>query len=116
MIKVVFVGDEPSSMNLHPHVAFVGAKCFQTKWIKVVNPDYYICLNSCTATDLYTTNMLSKNGFSVIALGKNASERLTVNHIHHFTLPHPSGLNRKNNDKLVLWKALLDAHDYVREA
>lgn len=44
MIKVVFVGDEPSKTNVSPDIAFVGAKCFNTvvQWIKELNPDYYV--------------------------------------------------------------------------
>lgn len=104
MVKVVFVGDEPSQTNIDPDIAFVGAKCFQrlTEWINYLRPDYYICLNSHTDNDIFKIERLKEDGFKVIALGNKASERLTKWQIQHYKLPHPSGLNRKINDKKII--------------
>ena len=115
MIKVVFVGDEPSKTNVSPDIAFVGAKCFNTvvKWIKELNPDYYVCLNSDTISQLSDIKKLEKAGFKVIALGAKASERLEKMLIPHCVLPHPSGLNRKLNNKQKLALDFMTAHSYI---
>lgn len=115
MKKVVFVGDEASATNVSPDIAFVGARCFDTvvNWIKTINPDYYVCLNSDTISQLSDVKRLQKAGFSIIALGNKASERLHKLNIPHFKLPHPSGLNRKLNDKENLKLDFQRAINYI---
>jgi uracil-DNA glycosylase len=115
MIKVVFVGDEPSKTNVSPDVAFVGAKCFNTvvEWIKQLQPDYYICLNSDTISQLSDIKRLEKAGFKVVAFGVKASKRLEKMQIPHCVMPHPSGLNRKLNNKQQLALDLYHAHSYI---
>ena len=111
MIKVVFVGDEPSPTNVDPSIAFVGAKSFNTlvEWIKFLEPDYYLCLNSNTEGCLDAIGKLYNNGFIVIALGKKAEERCLC----HFVLPHPSGRNRKLNDKEYVNKCLSNIRKFI---
>jgi uracil-DNA glycosylase len=118
MIKVVFVGDSPSSLNLSKDIPFVGAKCFErlVSWIKVINPDYYILINSELNYDLCQIKLLFYNDFKIIALGKNASNKLTTQGINHFSLPHPSGLNRNLNDNNYVSSILSKAYNYVRSA
>lgn len=106
MTKIVFVGDEPSETNVDPNIAFVGAKSFNTlvKWIKFVEPDYYICLNSNTEGCLRAVDKLYEAGFKVVTLGRDASLRVqafTKSKIF-YSLPHPSGLNRQLNDKTYI--------------
>lgn len=115
MIKVVFVGDEPSNSNVHPEVAFVGAKCFNTlvSWIKQLPVDFYVCVNSRDTDVVTKINALTDNGFKVIALGNKASEHLDQYRIGHYKLPHPSGLNRKLNDKRWVALELLSACTYL---
>lgn len=116
MIKVIFIGDEPSKTNIHTNVAFVGAKCFTrfAYWISVIKPDYYISLNSDRMSLIHTIKKLKDNNFRVIALGNKASKRLVKYEIKHFQLPHPSGLNRKTNEKGYMATELYKAFDYVR--
>jgi hypothetical protein len=113
MTKVVFVGDEPSSTNIDPSIAFVGSRSLRTlvKWIKFLEPDYYICLNSNTEGCLDAIEKLYKNGFIVIALGKEAEKRCVC----HFVLPHPSGRNRKLNDKEYIDKCLANIKRWINE-
>lgn len=113
MIKIVIVGDEPSKTNIRDDIAFVGAKCFPTlvKWIKELNPDYYVCLNSYRVQDLAKIESLYNDGFKVIALGKKASDR--VNFINHYPFLHPSGLNRKLNDKEYVKERLRDCKSWL---
>jgi hypothetical protein len=115
MIRVIFVGDEPSQTNVTPDVAFVGAKCFDTvvKWIKELQPDYYVCLNSDTVSQLSDIKKLEKFGFKVIAFGNKASEKLVKWNIPHYKMPHPSGLNRKLNNKQAMALELYHAHSYL---
>lgn len=114
MIRVVFCGDEPSKTNVSTDIAFVGATCFPrlVQWINHINPDYYICLNTDTVSQLSDIRKLQKNGFKVIALGMKASIRLLE--IPHFFMHHPSGLNRKNNDKKIVVEMLNNALVYIR--
>ena len=100
MTKIIFVGDEPGRLNLNKDIAFVGAKSFETliSWIKTIQPDYYVCLNSHTPENLDKINALYNADFKVVALGNKASNRLKKLNIEHYKLPHPSGLNRQLND------------------
>lgn len=100
MLKVVFVGDEPSRTNIDKSIPFVGAKCFDTfiEWVNKFDIDYYVVLNSHTKTDLTKIKKLSGEGFKVIAVGNKASDRLYKLDIRHAKMPHPSGLNRQLND------------------
>lgn len=116
MIKVIFVGDEPSKTNIHDDIAFVGAKCFPTlvEWINIINPDYYICLNSNKGTDLdKILDLYHGEKFSVIALGNKAAKRLSKLGIGHRKLPHPSGLNRALNDKKKLIVDIMNCKRYI---
>ena len=115
MSRVIFVGDNPSKTNVRQDVAFVGAKCFDRLigWIKYLDPDYYICLNSTSQTDLDKIVDLYTNGFKVIALGSKASERLDNLNVVHFKLIHPSGRNRLINDEKYVRRELKRAYDYI---
>lgn len=100
MVKVLFVGDTPSRLNLRTDVPFVGAGCFKrlVEWINYINPDYYICLNASQDMDKIS-DLVTYEGFKVIALGNAAMERLEDAHISALYLPHPSGRNRLLNDE-----------------
>lgn len=113
MIKVAFIGDEPSKKNAHQDLAFVGAGCFKTviSWIRDLDPDYYVCLNSNTDKDIEKISILYKEGFKLVALGEKASKRL--NSLPHFKLPHPSGLNRLLNNRIFMNDTLNDCEDYI---
>lgn len=115
MTKVLFIGDEPSSKNVSNFVPFVGAKCFDTlvEWIKYLEPDFYFIVNSDSYHDFMFINDLRKTDFKFVALGKNASKRLDTMAIKHFTLPHPSGLNRKLNNKEYLKEQLNSCGRYL---
>lgn len=118
MIKVVFVGDEPTSDNIRQDIAFVGTKSFTrlVEWINVISPDYYVCYNSRRIDDLSAIKDLADAGFKVIALGQKALKRIeSIAFIEDFFgLPHPSGLNRKLNNKEYLDAELVKAYKYVR--
>lgn len=120
MVKIVFIGDAPSKLNIDPNIPFVGAKCFPTlvKWINYLKPDYYIVMNSHNlAYNDKTLLTLWKNGFKLLVLGKKAEKRINDLNLAHccWVLPHPSGLNRKLNDKNYVKWMLEETYSYVRE-
>lgn len=115
MIKVVFVGDEPSKLNLLKDYAFVGARCFKRlcDWIKIIDANFSLCVNS-SQDELKDVCTLHADGFKIIALGFKASQRLTAMGIPHYEMPHPSGRCLKLNDKAYLAACLDNAKAYVR--
>lgn len=115
MVNVVFVGDEPSDLNISPEIPFVGAKSFKrlVQWINYIKPDYYVVLNSSASEDIVKILNLYNNGFKIITLGEKASKRL--NGLVEFAgLPHPSGRNLQVNDIAEMGIALGRAKDYVQ--
>jgi uracil-DNA glycosylase len=48
----------------------------------------------------------------IIALGKTAEKALTLLHIPHMAMPHPSGLNRKLNDKTYVEQKIKELVEY----
>lgn len=53
-------------------------------------------------------------GWKVIALGLMASRRLDKNEIEHFKMEHPSGRNRKLNNKIYLDNRLKECYNWIR--
>ena len=49
----------------------------------------------------------------IIALGNFPSQALRKINVEHFTLPHPSGLNRKLNDKSYELEQLVKCKEYI---
>ncbi len=50
----------------------------------------------------------------VIALGGLVSKALSELNIEHYTLPHPSPLNRQNNDTNLIRKKLDECRNYLK--
>ena len=117
-MTVVFVGDEPSWLNLNPDVAFEGSRSMPTlkKWIDQLRIVKYHLTNS------HSQELLSvvaynyfKRDIVVVALGNKASERLTKWNVKHFKLPHPSPKNRKLNDEKYIDFELEKCKHYIWE-
>jgi len=117
MTKVVLVGDAPNRHNTNANIPFVGTRSFSAvvEWLKALKVDYYLCYNSWTVYDINHVKTLSEVGFKIVALGNTASGRLKSARVNHYKLPHPSGLNRKLNDKQTLKILLADCCDYVHD-
>lgn len=117
-IKVVFVGDKPSQQNISQYIPFVGTKSFSTlvEWINHINPDYYVVINSDSPSDRFRLmDLYFKGKFTIVALGENAYAAVVDSLcMHPFKLPHPSGLNRKLNDKKYIKQQLKACKQYVR--
>ena len=125
---VLFVGDKPSKKNKNKDVAFVGTKSYKTllDWIYQLDVsimDAFMC-NTTDSFDKYSEGYEVNTGGhtlwihdkdAIIALGENASKHLSSLGIGHFVMPHPSGLNRKLNDKKWLKKKLKECKRYIHK-
>lgn len=56
-----------------------------------------------------------KMEIKVVALGKTAEKALTLLRIPHIAMPHPSGLNRKLNDKAYVQEKIDALIKYVQK-
>ncbi len=72
--------------------------------------------NKITSKDLKRLEAIytSQRPDKVICLGKVAHKALQALGISHFEAPHPSGLNRKLNDKIYVDNMLNDMKEYLR--
>ena len=52
----------------------------------------------------------------VIAQNPGPGQALAKININHFKLPHPSGLNRKLNDKVYVQKILSECKEYYENS
>jgi hypothetical protein len=112
---VVFVGDCPSKLNKDPSIAFVGSK-FEKQlntWIEFIKPSDVFVTNSHDTICLTGIEFYYNIGAKIVALGNNASKRLAKIGIEHFKLPHPSPLNRANNDKKYVLEQLKQCKCYI---
>ena len=116
MIKVVFVGDAPSSKNIDPNVAFIGTPSHKNLigWLAKLNCNDYILINSNTEYNLEKIAALSKEN-KIVALGKKAGDRLAKIEVAHFKMPHPSPLNRILNDESKVNEFLEMCREYINE-
>lgn len=110
---IIFVGDSPSPRMTPGAPAFQGAACESRlkEWIATLLPE------DCT---YQLINRVDKNFEEIknaqaifIALGVNASRALKG--VPHCQLPHPSGLNRKLNDKEWLQTQLQNCKLWILE-
>jgi len=111
---LVFIGDKPSART-HPTIAFKGAACEPRlrEWIHHLVPQgtpHTVYNSSEEGAD---TRALYDNlrGHPIVALGNNASKWL--GDTPHFKMPHPSGRNRKLNDKEFVKERLNLCKTYI---
>jgi uracil-DNA glycosylase len=106
---VLFVGDRPSTKNVDPMIPFIGTKSYDRllDWASRLGLVNFDMINS---HDSALLTIISANAHIkiVIALGNVAARRLDRAGIPHLKMPHPSGRNRKLNDKeyveQMLWE------------
>lgn len=65
--------------------------------------------------DLLKSNIEGISPDHVVALGKTASKALTLLGIKHYEMPHPSGKNRKLNDKKFVAEKIKGLLEYVSQ-
>lgn len=122
---VLFIGDRPSKHNVDKDTPFVGTRSYKTllAWIYEMNVDIsrvYMCnaydADGNPSERLYGTN----RNWKIVVLGENARKRLAdqvfTHPVEYFVLPHPSGLNRKLNDKNKLKKLLIDCKEFIYDS
>lgn len=118
-MKIIFAGDTASLTNTDPDRAFEGAKCYPRleSWIYRLGLIPNECLMYNTDTCLNFISALQAGaGYKVIAVGVVASKRLKRAGVPHHMITHPSGLNRKINDKNYIDRMLITCYDYISEA
>lgn len=117
-MKVLFVGDKPSAKNFDPKVAFEGSKSGETlkAWAKLMGlrKQDYMAINRVDEFFVECCKSFSNADKAIITLGVHAHKALLKAGVPHFPLPHPSGLNRKLNDKKALAANLARCFQYVQ--
>lgn len=101
---LMIVGINPSSGKPNKTSATIRRL---NSWMDQLGVDYYSFTNVIHQTGPYKKSMVDKDmllsyikGYKkVVALGPFVSETLNSIGIEHFTMPHPSPLNRQLNDK-----------------
>lgn len=61
------------------------------------------------------TYSLYKVPIKIVALGKTAEKALTLLGVQYFAMPHPSGLNRKLNDKAYVGEKLKALIEFIKK-
>jgi len=113
---ILFVGDEPSTLNTDPVLPFKGAACEKRlkEWIeKVRGSKLYVIINRVDEDAAEMMGLAIALKEPIVALGNNASKSLGK--IPHFKLPHPSGRNRQINNKAFIEAKLLECKSYIKE-
>jgi uracil-DNA glycosylase len=121
---IVIVGDKPARNNLNSNIPFVGTKSYKIllNWIFKLNVDITdvalynrsnLGIISYGSAQKFFDERLLCEPTKVVAVGNEASKFLKAHGIEHFKLPHPSGLNRKLNDKEWLAKELKNCKKYL---
>lgn len=142
-MKIVFVGDKPSSKNLDSNVPFVGTQSYKVllQWIWEMDidisdvvltnvDDFYhkINHNNCSLTSDYfialgqvagdflenlEVRWIYRCGPTIIPTDQH-TETTTIYKFPYFTLPHPSGRNRLLNDKEFVKNKLKECKEWLR--
>lgn len=71
--------------------------------------------NLQTLKDKLQVFELHKIDIKVVALGKTAEKALTLLGVQYFAMPHPSGLNRKLNDKAYVGEKLKALIEFIKK-
>lgn len=116
MMKCLFVGDTPSPKSKRPWDAFEPAtKSGKTirEWAPLMGVDLFICINRTDSLFQFTVESAQIMKFPIISFGEKAHKALSKLKVPHFEMPHPSGRNRKINDKKFLTERLQECKMYV---
>lgn len=136
-LKILFVGSNPSqrSSEVIPFWNDTGSSRVLQNWISIIfqnfenlTPIYCNVVNCATAnnrplkTSEIKAGLDSLKGFidneqpyRIVALGKAAEKALTLLRLDFYSMPHPSGRNRKLNDKEYVSEKLEGLIRYVEE-
>lgn len=127
-MRVLIVGQNPSTHNLTPHVPFKGSSSGRTldRWLAQLGLDgsVVIIVNASDVVGRRPRISELRQDITwfcydkIVALGELASRSLLLSGCpfqRYFRLPHPSGLNRKLNDKKRLAEQLEACYHYIHE-
>lgn len=129
MLKVLIVGSNPSQASPDNSAFHPSTKSRKTidKWFAGIPADLHFInvsnektennkpLNSHQINPIRTQLESFKN-YKIIAVGKTAENVLKHAQIDHFAMPHPSGRNRKLNDRDYIRNKLAELNKYVLRA
>lgn len=118
MSKVLVVGINPSDWVLKPNCT---THRRLPKWLEYMGVEDHTFINCIGVPGKYRMKDVrydmvkeqAEKHDKVIALGNFPSAVLRKLSVDHFTLPHPSGLNRKLNDKDYELRMLEECGRYV---
>ena len=120
MRKLLLVGDKPSKKNKDPKVAFVGTASHKRimEWLEVLL-DEKAAISMVNRTDPEFSVVLIRatlKRYQIIALGEEAAQALAHHGVvNYFKLPHPSGRNRKLNNKKYVAEILQKCKTWIEE-
>jgi len=117
MTRVLLVGINPSGKPFRNGCALDRMNV----WMKSLGHHFYSFSNviphegeyKMKSVDYEFVKSFANDYEKVIALGGFVSKVLTKIDIHHFTLPHPSPLNRKLNSKQYELSRLIECKEWL---
>lgn len=120
---VYIIGDKPSEKNISKSVPFVGTKSYKTMltWLADMHIDvtrvkmYNQSDNPFDKeANVFLNKGVNEHRIKIISVGKEALKYLVEMGIEDFfALPHPSGLNRANNNVKLLNENLDKCRKYI---
>jgi hypothetical protein len=118
-MKVVVVGQNPAILKTERRS---GSLVTLYRWLDILNIRQVSFCNvyeypgkfSVKDVNLDQLRTYVESYNKVITLGTIPDRILTDLGIHHFALPHPSGLNRRLNDKAFVREELSRCREYLR--
>jgi len=128
-MKILVIAQNPSKKNLDVNVPLVGTKSLKIflAWCKEMFIEECFIINASDKlgkVSLKDANLeriqkhVVDGGYDkIVCLGKYAEKSLkkACPYIRHYTLPHPSGLNRKLNNKHYVKAELTNCLRYLVE-
>jgi uracil-DNA glycosylase len=118
MLKLLLVGDKPSKKNKDPNVAFVGTASHKRiqEWLnKILTSKAKILMVNRVDPQFHRTLIhATLNQYKIVALGNEAAQALVeYGIVNFFKLPHPSGKNRKLNNKAFVAAELANCKTWI---
>jgi uracil-DNA glycosylase len=130
-MRILVVGQSPSKRNKDKGVPFEGTRSGINlwQWLETIDPDSLAEFDFVNCSDEVDYKFKPKDiediaervklvlrehrYDKIITLGKVAGMVMDKAGIKHYSLPHPSGLNRKLNDKTWLAEQVQHCKSYV---
>lgn len=113
---IIFIGDKPSAKNIDPNIPFLGTQSYITlmNWVGRMQI-HWECFDIINKDTLFYCRSHDPR-YKYVALGNEAEKLLKKYELPYFKLPHPSGRNRKLNDKKWLSQQLSQCSKWLQES